>query len=232
MDPHFWHERWETGQIGFHQDDINPYLVRYWPSLGRSRGERVFVPLCGKSRDMFWLLEQGFEVVGVEISPIAVESFFAEHRLSPLVSREASHLRWKIDTLEILCGDFFELQRSDIGNCRGLYDRAALIALPYEMRPRYVDHLSSLLNPHAGGLLISLEYDQARMSGPPFSVSDAEVLRLFGETYTVQQLSRTDILHSQPKFMERGLTRLSEQAWHITRSMARVAAGSGDAARI
>jgi thiopurine S-methyltransferase len=217
MDPEFWHERWKTNQIGFHQGDINPYLGRYWPSLELARGDRVFVPLCGKSRDMFWLLEQGFEVVGVEISPIAVESFFVENRLTPFVSREARHLRWKVEALEILCGDFFDLQPGDIGVCRGVYDRAALIALPPEMRPRYVEHLSTLLDTLANGLLISLEYHQSEMAGPPFSVSDAELIRLFSRAYTVQQLCRTDILRSQPRFKERGLTWLSEQVWRVTR---------------
>ncbi len=218
MDPDFWHERWKTNQIGFHQSDINPYLVRYWPSLAPNRGERVLVPLCGKSRDMFWLLEQGFAVVGVEISPIAVEAFFAENRLTPVVTREDRYIRWRIEALEILCGDFFELGRGDIGNCRGMYDRAALIALPPEMRPRYVNHLSTVLDRHARGLLLTLDYDQSEMGGPPFSVSDAEVTELFTDACTVQQLCRTDILRSQPRFMERGLTRLSEQAWRLERT--------------
>jgi thiopurine S-methyltransferase len=215
MDPDFWHERWRTNQIGFHQGEINPCLVRYWPSLGLGEGGQVLVPLCGKSRDMFWLLEQGFAVTGVEISPIAVEAFFSENRLDPVVTREAHCTRWKTRALDILCGDFFELDRADIGTCNGVYDRAALIALPTAMRTRYVDHLSGLLDRHVRGLLLSLEYNQSEMEGPPFSVSDAEVSRLFADACTVRQLSRTDILQSQPRFMERGLTRLSEQAWRL-----------------
>jgi thiopurine S-methyltransferase len=215
MDPDFWHERWKTNQIGFHQGDINPYLIRYWPSLGLNAGARVFVPLCGKSRDMFWLLQQGYSVVGVEISPIAVESFFAENRLTPGATRESRFIRWRIDALEILCADFFELEKGDIGNCQGVYDRAALIALPPDMRPRYVDHLSTLLDPHATGLLVTLEYNQSEMGGPPFSVSDAEVSRLFAETYSVRLLCQTDILKSKARFKEQGLTRLSEQAWRV-----------------
>jgi thiopurine S-methyltransferase len=167
---------------------------------------------------MFWLLEQGCSVVGVEISPIAVESFFAEHRLTPAATRESRFVRWRIDALEILCGDFFELEKGDIGNCQGVYDRAALIALPPDMRPRYVAHLSSLLNPHARGLLVTLEYNQSEMGGPPFSVSDAEVSRLFAEAYYVRLLCRTDILKSQARFREQGLTHLSEQAWRVDRN--------------
>ena len=215
MDPDFWHERWKTNHIGFHQGEINHCLVRYWPSLGLKTGGRVLVPLCGKSRDMFWLLEQGFAVTGIEISPIAVEAFFAEKRLAPAITRESRCTRWKTEALEILCGDFFELVRGDIGACQGVYDRAALIALPPEMRPRYINHLSTLLERHARGLLLTLDYNQSEMEGPPFSVSDAEVSRLFRDACTIQQLCRTDILSSQPRFMERGLTRLSEQAWRV-----------------
>jgi thiopurine S-methyltransferase len=219
MDADFWHERWNANQIGFHQNDLNPYLVRYWSSLDLTQGERVFVPLCGKSRDMFWLLEQGYRVVGVEISPIAVESFFAENRLTPLVTRQTRALRWQVDALEILCGDYFDLQWGDIGSCRGLYDRAALIALPPAMRARYVSHLSALLEPHATGLLITLDYNQSEMTGPPFAVDDAEVLRLYTDAnaYSVKRLCHTDILHSQPRFRERGLSHLSEQAWRVDR---------------
>jgi thiopurine S-methyltransferase len=215
MNPDFWHERWKTNQIGFHQDDINSYLVRYWSSLAVKEGGRVLVPLCGKSRDMFWLLEQGFSVVGVEISPIAVEAFFAGNRLTPVITRETRCIRWKTEALEILCGDFFELERSDIGTCQGVYDRAALIALPPGMRPRYVNHLSTLLDRHTQGLLLTMDYNQSEMEGPPFSVNDAEVSRLYAGACTVEQLSRTEILNSQPRFQERGLTRLSEQAWRI-----------------
>ena len=215
MEHAFWLERWEQNQIGFHQGEINHCLVRYWPSLGLKTGGRVLVPLCGKSRDMFWLLEQGFAVTGVEISSLAVEAFFAENRLTPVISREPRCVRWKTATLEILCGDFFELERGDIGICQGVYDRAALIALPPAMRARYVNHLSNLLEQQVRGLLLTMDYNQSEMEGPPFSVSDEEVLRLFADTCTVQQLSRTDILHSQPRFLERGLTRLSEQAWRM-----------------
>jgi thiopurine S-methyltransferase len=215
MDPDFWHERWKTNQIGFHQGEINPWLVRHWPSLALPAGRRVLVPLCGKSRDMFWLLEQGFAVTGIEISPIAVEAFFAENRLGPVITRESRCTRWRTEALEILCGDFFELEPVDIGVVDGVYDRAALIALPPPMRPRYVNHLSALVDRHARGLLLTVEYIQSEMAGPPFSVGDEEVLRLFSGLCAVRQLDRTDVLPPQPRFRERGLTRMNETAWRV-----------------
>jgi thiopurine S-methyltransferase len=216
MNPDFWHQRWQANQIGFHQDEINPYLVRYWPELKNDPVERVLVPLCGKTRDMIWLRDQGFSVVGIEVSPIAVEAFFAENNLTPVVSRGAHCSRWEIDGLELLCGDFFALDRRDIGKVTAVYDRAALIALPPEMRPRYTEHLADLVADAATGLLVTLEYRQDEMSGPPFSVSKAEVQKLFGGRYTIERLCSTDVLEANPRFREQGVTRLAEQAFRLT----------------
>ena len=78
MDTDFWLERWQNNQTGFHQDEINSYLTRYWSGLGLTQGSRVLVPLCGKSLDMLWLAEQGHSVVGIELSRLAIEAFFHE----------------------------------------------------------------------------------------------------------------------------------------------------------
>ncbi len=217
MNPEFWHERWQTRQIGFHQDEINPYLVRYWPELQLDSAGRVLVPLCGKSRDMIWLLDQGFSVVGIEISPIAVEAFFAENNMVPTISREPHCSRWTFDGLELLCADFFDLDRNDIGEIAAVYDRAALIALPPETRPRYASHLAGLLGDATTGLLITLQYDQGEMSGPPFTVSDTEVQQLLGARYDIECLCTTDVLAANQRFREQGLTRLDEKAYRLTR---------------
>jgi len=216
MDPDFWHERWQNRQIGFHQDDINPYLVRYWPELKLETAGRVLVPLCGKSRDLIWLLDQGHSVVGIEVSPIAVEAFFAENDMTATVTREAHFSRWTFDNLELLCGDFFALDRPDIGEIAAVYDRAALIALPPDMRPRYASQLTDLAGDSTPGLLVTLEYDQAEMDGPPFSVTDTEVAQLFGNRYAIESLCSTDVLEANARFREQGLTRLTEQAFHLT----------------
>lgn len=217
MDPDFWHKRWQALEIGFHQDEINPYLVRYWPELKPGAGGRVLVPLCGKSRDLIWLLDQGHSVVGIEVSPIAVEAFFAENNMAPTVTREAHFSRWTFENLELLCGDFFALDRPDIGEIAAVYDRAALIALPADMRPRYASQLAKLAGDTLPILLVTLEYDQARMDGPPFSVTDTEVAQLFGDRYAIERLCSTDVLEANARFREQGLTRLTEQAFHLTR---------------
>jgi len=217
MEPDFWHERWETSRIGFHLDVVNPWLVHHWPALCVNSDNRVFVPMCGKSLDMLWLLEQGYRVTGVEISRIAVEAFFSENRLEPLIETTGRFTRWRYEELEVLCGDFFDLDKADLGHLDAVYDRAALIAMPPVMRPRYAAHLDTLTNRQTRALLIALNYNQLEMAGPPFSVSADEVNRLFSKNYVIECLASTDVLEKNAKFRDSGLTLLREEIYCLTR---------------
>jgi thiopurine S-methyltransferase len=217
MDNDFWHARWQTEQIGFHQNEINPYLVRYWPSLQLEPQSRVFVPLCGKTLDMIWLLDQGHTIIGNEISQLAVEAFFTENSLRAETRQEPGFTRWSCDRMEILCGDFFELTPTDIGRIDALYDRAALIALTPEQRARYAARITQLLKPQTPGLLVTLDYEQRKMAGPPFAVPADEVSRLYREGFSIEQLAHTDILEEQPRFKEKGLNTLRESVYRLRR---------------
>ena len=217
MDLDFWHQRWQANLIGFHQNDINTHLLSYWPRLQLATGSRILVPLCGKSLDMLWLLQQGHPVVGIEISQIAVESFFEENRLSPAVHEERYGRRYVVDQFELLCADFFSLVQADIGAVNAFYDRAALIALTPAQRPGYAAQLTKLLGHGTSGLLVTLEYNQSEMQGPPFSVPREEVYRLFAEAFTLKPLFQFDALEENQTFREKGLTQLTEQAWQLVR---------------
>ncbi|MGA0563554.1 thiopurine S-methyltransferase [Ancylobacter sp. VNQ12] len=187
MEQEFWHRKWQNGEIGFHEADTNPLLLRHFPELGLARGARVFVPLCGKSRDMHWLLGQGCKVTGAELSRLAVEQLFAELALTPVITEEAALERFEADGLTVFVGDFFDLDREKLGAVDGVYDRAALIALPAPMRERYAGHLAALTR-HAPQLLVTLEYDSTDAVGPPFSVPEHEVRRLYGSAFHVTSL--------------------------------------------
>lgn len=214
MDKAFWHERWENNQIGFHQQEINSHLQHFWSRLALPAESRVFVPLCGKSRDMLWLREQGHPVLGVEISPRAVADFFAENDLQAEVSEVREGLqRWSFDSLEILCGDLFALQAGDVSDCRGIYDRASLIALPPSMRPDYARKMGELFTDPRPTLLVTMEYPQAEMKGPPFSVDEAEVRRHYESQYRIQDILKLDILEENPRFRERGVRHLYERVY-------------------
>ena len=217
MDEEFWQRRWTRNEIGFHLQEVNPYLRRHWPCLGLASGARVLVPLCGKSLDMAWLADQGFAVLGVELSERAVEDFFAENGLVAEVSANGHFKIYRSGSLEIRCGDFFALSRGDVADCQAIYDRAALIALPESMRQRYVEHLLSVLPQSCcAGLLITLDYPQAQMAGPPFAVGEGEVRRSLNSRWKIELLERADVLdESNWKFLQRGLTRLEECCYRL-----------------
>lgn len=217
MKADFWHERWQAGQIGFHQHRINEYLIRYWPEVRAVAGSRVFVPLCGKSLDMLWLRDQGHRVTGVELSPIAVEAFFIENALPARRDLYRSFQRSQDSGIELLCGDFFDVAPGDIADVSAVYDRASLIALPPDMRGRYAQHLTALLKPGTRVLLVTMEYPQEQMQGPPFAVAQGEVEGLYGQDFTLRLLEETDTLAANPRFKERGLTRLVEKIYLMER---------------
>ncbi len=216
MDRDFWHDRWESGQIGFHQERINVHLQRFWDALALAAGATVFVPLCGKSRDMLWLREQGHPVLGVELSPVAVRDFFTENGLHPAEQERDRFSECAAADLRILCGDFFDLRAPDLADMAGVYDRASLIALPPEMRERYAAHMKAILPGAARVLLVTFEYPQQEMDGPPFSVSEAEVRALYEPEFAVQALHGQDILAENPRFQAK-LSALSERVYVLTR---------------
>ncbi len=212
MHKDFWNERWALKQIGFHQEAIHPLLLTHWQELGAQEGEGVFVPLCGKTHDMGWLEEQGHPVVGVELSPLAVEQFFAEASLEPARTQVGPLSRCEAGGIALYCGDFFALPRSEVASCRLVYDRAALVALPQAMRKDYVEHLRRLFPDGARILLVTYEYAQSEMGGPPFSVPEAEVRDLYG---AVQVLARYDALADNAPMRQRGVRQLHETAYLV-----------------
>lgn len=215
MDPDFWHARWRNSETGFHQEEVNLHLQNLWTETGAAAGSTIFVPLCGKSRDLLWLREQGHPVLGVEVSPIAVEAFFQENGLAARQSTQGPFTRWEYEGLAILCGDYFDLEPRDLAAVGAAYDRASLIALPPALRQRYAERLTRLLPAVAPTLLVTLEYPQEEMDGPPFSVTEAEVRVLYEPQRQVRCLFRQSILAENPRFQARGLSRLEEKAYRI-----------------
>lgn len=209
MERGFWLERWNEGRIGFHRSEPHPGLVEHFRRLGVAPGGRVFVPLCGKTVDIPWLLAEGYRVVGVELAELAVRELFSELGLEPRVSDAGSLKRYAAEGVEVFAGDVFELSRSDLGPVEAVYDRAALVALPEEMRGRYAARLIEL----AGGapqLLITFEYDPDEMEGPPFSVAADEVRRFYGERYGLELADRSEVAGGL-----KGVCAASESVWLV-----------------
>ncbi len=216
MQREFWLERWQLNQIGFHSEDINPYLPRFWPDFKLAADSRVLVPLCGKSKDMLWLKNQGHAVAGVELSPLAVEAFFAENRLKVNKTSQAPFTVSQAEAIRLYCGDFFDLRPAQLDGIDAVFDRAALVALPPALRKNYVNQLRSLLKPGVKILLVAFDYDQDEMPGPPFCVPAQEIEALYGEWCAVTLLCTQDITAQEPKFRERGLSSLREQVYALT----------------
>ncbi len=215
MHAKFWLERWEHDQIGFHRDAAHEALVRYFPRLQARPGEPVFVPLCGKSHDLEWLASHGQEVLGIELSERATRAFFDEHGRAYRERPEGSFILREDDRIRLYTGDYFALGPEHLDNCQRVYDRAALIALPPEMRQQYVRQLNRLFPGPLRLLLITMEYPQAQMQGPPFAVLEDEVKTLFEPRHRVTCLQRTDILDQEPRFRDKGLTALAESVYLI-----------------
>lgn len=206
MKPDYWLERWQAGQIGFHRATENPALVRHHE---RALGEcvRVLVPLCGKSADLEWLVVVGHEVVGIELSELAAQAFFSERGFTPERREQGPFVAYQHGNVTILAGDFFAASEGNVGLFDGVYDRAALIALPEDLRARYAQHLPTLLTPKAKVLLLTLQFDAPE--GPPFSVSPDEVQQLYGQT-RITLLGSADARSDAPGPIERGATFVSE----------------------
>jgi thiopurine S-methyltransferase len=217
LQPEFWHERWRTGQIGFHQSAVDRHLRRYWPELGLAAHSRVFVPLCGKSLDLQWLREQCHSVVGVELSAAALESFCMEQG-APARRRTLDRFDvYEAAQLQLYRGDFFGLTPETLGSFSAVYDRAALISWTPELRAAYVSHVAALSKPGTQTLLVATEYPQVQMSGPPFSLGTEEIHRLYSGSHSIQELSRDDILANEPRLRSRGLSELHEVCYRLIR---------------
>lgn len=217
MQPEFWHQRWREGRIGFHQDQPTPLMLEHWPALRVEPGAKVFVPLAGKSLDLAWFAAQGYRVLGVELSQLAIVQFFAEHGLEPAQRKSRYGTHYETGGIELIHGDAFGLDADALAGCDAVYDRAALIALPPDMRRRYVRDLHACLPAGCRGLLITLEYPAHEKDGPPFTVPEAEVRELYGRDWQVEVLERRDILAQQPLFAQEGVTALETVVYALRR---------------
>ena len=215
MDAEFWQQRWRDGQIGFHQQRVTPLLEQHWDAVGVPAGGRVFVPLAGKTRDMLWLAARGHRVLGVELAQLAVEQFFSEHGLVATTHASKYGTHYRAGEIELICGDAFALDAEALADCTGVFDRAALIALPPPLRQQYASRPYACLPSGCRGLLITLEYPAQEKSGPPFTVPEGEVRALYGADWTIDVLDRSDILADQPNFIAEGVTSLETVAYRL-----------------
>lgn len=215
LDHDYWNKRWQDGETGWHQAQVSPSLLAHWQVLGLGGKGRVLVPFCGKSLDMAWLAAQGHEVLGVEFARLPIEQFFAEQQLTPAISREADGVHYRAGRVEIIEADIFAVSKTALAACQGVYDRGALIAQTAEQRARYLHEVYAHLPTGCRGLLLTVDYEQTQMDGPPFAVCAVELETRLGD-WQIERLQRADILAESPRFVAQGVTQLHAEAWLLT----------------
>ncbi|MEJ2610288.1 MAG: thiopurine S-methyltransferase [Candidatus Thiodiazotropha sp.] len=208
-----WLQRWEKGDIGWHHVEFNQHLLNHWHTLFLPEGSLVLAPLCGKSRDMYWLAEQGYRIRGVELSQLAIKMFFKEHQLQPTIERVGEFECWRQGPYELLCGDIFDLYQFDNSDIEAVYDRASLVALNPQQRKQFAQMLIETLPKGVKILLVTMDYPQHEMDGPPYSVGEAEVRALFESRYSVTMLHDLNLLHDTDRYSGRGVSQMSEQIY-------------------
>lgn len=175
MEKFFWQDKWQRGDTAFHYDKANPLLLKHFPKFNLSAGSQVLIPLCGKTADMKWLLDQGLQIVGVDLIRDPIEQFFATHQLTPEITEESGYTVYSSPGIRLYCGDFFHTPAALLQNTQLVYDRAALVALPSEMRQNYYPIINHALDYGAQYLLLTFDFDKAPHEGPPFNVPDVEI---------------------------------------------------------
>lgn len=207
MEASFWHKKWERGEINFHGSEANPLLTKHFEKLSLAKGSRVFLPLCGKTRDIAWLLANGYRIAGAELSGQAINDLFKELGVAPNISEVGKLTHYSAADIDIWVGDIFDVSAEDLGPINAIYDRAALVALPADMRKHYASHLMQITGA-APQLLISYEYDQSQIDGPPFSVNEDEVRQHYGAAYQLKSVERKDVAGGL-----KGKVASTENAW-------------------
>lgn len=206
MELSYWESRWKKGNTGFHSDEIYRGLLQYFPEKTLLRRETAFVPLCGKSEDLLWLAGKFNKVVGVDVSMIAIEEFIENHKLEVTKRSFSSFTIFDAENIELWCGDFLKMPVHKIRPVDFIYDKAAIVALPEQMRPAYAAKLKEFCNDDTIVMLQHFVYEQSEMSGPPFSVSEKEIKKLFGEKFTMHTCEKKHLpIENYQKFYKRGL---------------------------
>lgn len=216
MEHNFWLNRWLENKIQFNQNEVNPYLLKHHQHLGALAGHNVFVPLCGKSIDMIWLMKQGARVVGVELSQMAIEQFISENDLKTTQSQQQPFVKYSDGQSLFWVGDYFALSKEEIGAVEYVYDRASLIAMPKDQRQQYADHLLSIVAPGTKILLITMEFQTPTDNLPPFSISMEEIEQIFKGAMTIQCLEDCDAQKLPEHLVKRGFENVKDRVHVIT----------------
>lgn len=221
MENNYWLDKWQQNDIAFHEQTINADLITYLNALNLKLGDAIFVPLCGKTKDMLWLAEKGFHVIGVELSPVACNDFFAELNVTPHITKQTAFTKFQYKNIELLCGNLFNLTNRDLPTIHAVYDCKALIALPPDLRKKYLDHIIACVGTNISILLLTRE-THCQVQPPPFPIHQAEVNLLYGAYFDVQLLKSLSITDIPERLVKKGYTEMTESVYLIKQKTAKM----------
>ncbi|MFN3852457.1 MAG: thiopurine S-methyltransferase [Spirosomataceae bacterium] len=190
MEASFWIKSWELGGFytSFHRRDIHPYVLEYM-TPDEIENKNILVPLCGKTLDMLYLAQYANKVIGVELVEEAIVQFFDENNLPYEMIDDETYVSGNITLLK---KDFMALTTEEIGQIDWIYDRASLVALPYEMRVDYLRAIDRLSDVGTKQLIITLEYFPL-INSAPFCIKPNEVDDYYGAGHIIKHVERPNL---------------------------------------
>ncbi|MDZ7691546.1 MAG: thiopurine S-methyltransferase [Balneolaceae bacterium] len=205
MEISYWTSRWRKNKLGWHMQQVYPPLIKYWDAFSLKIGDRVLVPMCGKSRDLVWLADQGVQVIGVEVSEIAARQFFQEQALEYKTQEKGPFTIYESGSIQFWLESIFKLTEVQLPAIDAIYDKAALIALPPDKRPAYARLIRDCSTEIQTMLINTFEYEQDEMNGPPFAVFEYEIRDYYADWFEIYTLHERSALEELSKFRLRGL---------------------------
>ena len=148
-----WLEKWKKAEIPWHKPEVDNNVQRHLEELTQGQpSASILVTWCGKSVDMPWLCSQGYNVVGIELSAVAVRQFFEENKIpySTSVTTQANGEEFVVyqaqdRKLTIFLGDYYKLTPDLAGTFEAIWDNNAFGSSPPADRLQYISVLASLL---------------------------------------------------------------------------------------
>lgn len=211
----FWQQHWSDGQTAFHLDDIHPDLQVFLPVLSLELGDTVFVPLCGRTLDIGYLLNVGYNVIAIEMVEYAVQQLFNQLSIVPEVSGWKQGKCYRADHLTVYVGNYFDLSSDECAEVSAIYDRAALAAMPYKLQQRYCQHLGDI-TVYAKQLVIASAFDQTKMQGPPFTITPQHIQQYYGQHYTIELLNEIETIKEEMDFQKQQLDSFIRRTYLLT----------------
>lgn len=203
----FWQEGWDKGFTGFHQSEYNPVMKSYFADK-ELVGKNILVPLCGKSKDMFYLASKGANVIGVEVVKSPIDEFFHENHIDYTCVGNLYKSKGLNGEISIYHADFFDIKLDE--RIDFLYDRASNVALPECMRnDQYYPAIKRLISSETQILLLTMDHNGARDFGPPYPVSKEETLL----NYPRLKLNSAKEIKSMDRFIEAGIPKTKRMVW-------------------